>query len=331
MRRIAALSGRVRGARLTLGPWLARLAFRARLAFATRCPIGLRLGPRSRRFVAALGLLPVLEGVHGCDQHEHANRAPEALLLGRTCHGAGYGIAMGRPRYRKSAMEGVLVVDKPLGWSSMDVVRRVRKAAGFVKTGHAGTLDPLATGVVVCCIGRATRAVETIMKMPKVYETRVDLAAFTITDDREGPRDEVAVETPPTEAEIMEELGHYAGAVEQAPPQYSAVHVDGERAYKRARKGESVEIPTRTVYVERVTLTKYDWPMLDIEVVCGKGFYVRSLARDLGMSLGTGGHLASLRRTAVGEYTLDSAVTPERLLEPITQMDLLPTPELPRR
>ena len=95
---------------------------------------------------------------------------------------------MGRPRYRKSAMAGLLVVNKPLGWSSMDVVRKVRKAAGFVKTGHAGTLDPLATGVVVCCIGSATKAVERIMKLPKVYDTKIDLSAFTQTDDREGER-----------------------------------------------------------------------------------------------------------------------------------------------
>ena len=228
-------------------------------------------------------------------------------------------------------MEGVLVVDKPLGWSSMDVVRRVRSAAGFVKTGHAGTLDPLATGVVVCCIGRATRGVETIMKMPKIYTARIDLSAFTITDDREGPRDEVAVETPPTQEQILEELAFFAGEVEQAPPQFSAVHVDGERAYKRARQGETIEIPKRKVFIERATLVNYEWPMLDIEVLCGKGFYVRSMARDVGMALGTGGHLASLRRTAVGEYTLDSAATPERLLEPVTQLDLLPTPALPEK
>lgn len=228
-------------------------------------------------------------------------------------------------------MEGVLVVDKPLGWSSMDVVRRVRKAAGFVKTGHAGTLDPLATGVVVCCIGRATRTVETIMQMPKIYTTRIDLSAFTITDDGEGPREEVDVPTPPTEARIVEALAHYAGEVQQTPPQYSAVHVDGERAYKRARQGETVDIPTRTVFVERATLKAYEWPMLDIEIVCGKGFYVRSMARELGVALGTGGYLASLRRTAVGDYTLDQAASPERLLEPITQMDLLDTPALPAK
>lgn len=238
---------------------------------------------------------------------------------------------MGRPRYRKSAMEGVLVVDKPLGWSSMDVVRRVRHAAGFVKTGHAGTLDPLATGVVVTCIGRATRAVETIMKMPKVYVARVDLSAFTITDDREGPRDEIEVETPPTQEELLAELEHFAGEVEQAPPQFSAVHVEGERAYKRARQGETIDIPKRKVFIERATLLSYEWPMVDIEVICGKGFYVRSMARDLGLALGTGGHLASLRRTAVGEYTIEQAASPERLLEPITQLDLSPTPPLPEK
>lgn len=238
---------------------------------------------------------------------------------------------MGRPRYRKSAMEGVLVFDKPLGWSSMDVVRKVRSAAGFVKTGHAGTLDPLATGVVICCIGRATRAVDTLMAMPKVYEARIDLSAFTITDDREGPREEVDVPEPPSEEAVRAALETFQGEVQQAPPQYSAVHVDGERAYKRARQGESVDIPKRTVFIERTSLLHYDWPLLDIEVVCGKGFYVRAMARDLGTALGTGGHLAALRRTAVGEYTVEGAVTPERLLEPITQFDLLPTPPLAKK
>ena len=133
-----------------------------------------------------------------------------------------------RPRYRKSALEGLLVVDKPLGWSSMDVVRRVRHAAGFVKTGHAGTLDPLATGVVVCCLGRATRAVEALMAQPKRYETVIDLSAFTSTDDREGPREEVVVDRPPTEAEIDEALQGFVGEIEQAPPAYSAILVRGE-------------------------------------------------------------------------------------------------------
>ncbi|MDJ0521717.1 MAG: tRNA pseudouridine(55) synthase TruB, partial [Planctomycetota bacterium] len=221
---------------------------------------------------------------------------------------------MGRPRYRKSAMAGLLVVDKPLGWSSMDVVRRVRKAAGFVKTGHGGTLDPLATGVVVCCIGRATKAVERIMKMPKVYDTTIDLSAFTQTDDREGEREEVEVATPPSIEQVRAALETFVGDIEQVPPKYSAVHVDGKRAYKLARKGEDVELEARQVHVASIELLEYEWPNVRIVVTCGKGMYVRSLARDLGVALGTGGHLAKLRRTAVGPYTVEGAATAERLM-----------------
>ena len=169
------------------------------------------------------------------------------------------------------------------------------------------------------------------MQMPKTYATQIDLSAFTITDDREGPREEVAVPSPPERARIEEILAGFHGELQQAPPQFSAVHVDGERAYKRARQGETLDIPKRTVYVDRAVLKGYDWPLLDVEVVCGKGFYVRSMARDLGGMLGTGGHLASLRREAVGPYTLQQAVTPERLMAPVRQQDLLPTPALPTK
>jgi len=223
-------------------------------------------------------------------------------------------------------MAGILVVDKPLGWSSMDVVRKVRQAAGFVKTGHAGTLDPLATGVVVCCVGHATKAVDTIMKMAKVYDTKIDLSAFTTTDDREGEREEVAVATPPTEDAVRAALRAFVGDIEQVPPQFSAVHVEGKRAYKMARQGESVELEARPVRIDSIELVEYAWPIVRIRVACGKGVYVRSLARDLGKALGTGGHLAGLVRTSVGPYDLDQAVGAERLLQPIGQGDLQDAP-----
>jgi tRNA pseudouridine55 synthase len=234
--------------------------------------------------------------------------------------------AMGRPRYRKSAMAGILVVDKPLGWSSMDVVRHVRQAAGFVKTGHAGTLDPLATGVVVCCIGHATKHVERIMGMPKVYDSKIDLSAFTSTDDREGEREEVPVESPPDQAAVREALEAFVGDIQQVPPQFSAVHVEGKRAYKLARQGQQVKIEPRTVQVESIEFVDYEWPVLRVIITCGRGTYVRSMARDLGRALGTGGHLAGLRRTAVGPYDLASAVDASRLQLPIGQSDLLPAP-----
>jgi tRNA pseudouridine55 synthase len=234
----------------------------------------------------------------------------DAWVTGKTAHSA--------------SLAGLLVVDKPLGWSSMEVVRRVRHAAGGVKTGHAGTLDPLATGVVVCCLGPATRLVEQLMGLPKIYEARIDLSAFTTTDDREGPRTEVAVPVPPDEAALRVVLATFVGQVQQTPPNFSAVHVAGQRAYKLARRGQEVELAARTVRIDAVELLSYVWPVAQVRVHCGRGTYIRAIARDLGVKLGTGGHLAGLRRTAVGRFDLSRAVTAERLRQPLTQADLLP-------
>jgi tRNA pseudouridine55 synthase len=224
------------------------------------------------------------------------------------------------------SLNGLLVVDKPLGWSSMDVVRHVRRATGMKKVGHAGTLDPLATGVVIACIGRATKAVPRLMGMTKVYEGEVDLSAFTTTDDREGPREDVAVAAEPDEATLRAAIEGFVGLVEQVPPVFSAVHVEGQRAYKMARRGEAVVLKPRTVRIDAIELLGYAWPIARLRISCGQGTYIRSLARDLGKKLGTGGHLASLRRTAVGEYTLAMSVDEARLQKPVAQGDLLPAP-----
>ena len=227
-----------------------------------------------------------------------------------------------RPKY-KTHLDGLLVVDKPLHLSSMDVVRRVRHAAGFCKTGHGGTLDPLATGVVVCCLGKATKLVESLMAGVKVYEAGVDLSAFTPTDDREGEREEVVVDGAPSLEAVVAACAGMTGVVEQRPPMYSAVHVDGKRAYKLAREGETVELPSREVRVDRIEVLGYAFPDLTLRITCGKGVYIRSIARDLGRALGTGGHLSSLRRTRVGRFTVEEAVPIERLEQPIVQDDLL--------
>ena len=213
----------------------------------------------------------------------------------------------------------------------MDVVRRVRRACGSsrsrkLKVGHAGTLDPLATGVVVCCVGRATRCVEHLMGMPKVYEAQVDLSAFTATDDLEGDRQEVPIERPPVEEDVRNAVRTFLGSIQQRPPAHSAVHVQGRRAYDLARRGVQFEIPLKTVRIDAIEVLTYQWPRVDLRVTCGRGTYIRSLARDLGRALGTGGHLSALRRTAVGPYDLGIGVDAERLGEPITQKDLLPMP-----
>ena len=225
-------------------------------------------------------------------------------------------------------LAGLIVVDKPVGVTSMDVVRRVRRAAGhrgrkhWVKAGHAGTLDPLASGVVLVCLGRATRQVGRLMDLGKVYEGVVDLSAFTATDDREGEPQPVAVDHPPSEGYIREVLDDFLGVIPQRPPAYSAIHIDGQRAYRLARRGEAVDLPTRPVRIDAIDPLRYAWPLLTLRIACGKGTYIRSLARDLGTRLGTGGHLASLRRTAVGPYTVDHAVTLDRFERPLVQGDL---------
>jgi tRNA pseudouridine55 synthase len=224
---------------------------------------------------------------------------------------------------RGGGIFGLLVVDKPPGLSSMDVVRRVRHAAGGAKTGHAGTLDPLATGVLVCCLGPATRWVERLMALGKTYEATVDLSAFTATDDREGARQEVAVALPPDQARVAAALAGFVGHISQKPPDYSAVHVAGQRAYKLARRGELVATTPRTVRIDAIDLLSFAWPLARVRVACGKGTYIRSLARDLGVALGVGGHLADLRRLAVGPFDLSRAVDIRRLEQPVTQADLI--------
>jgi tRNA pseudouridine55 synthase len=226
-----------------------------------------------------------------------------------------------------SSLCGLIVVDKPVGLSSMDVVRRVRRAAGKAKTGHAGTLDPLVTGVVICCLGKATKCVEKLMGQPKVYDTCVDLSAFTTTDDLEGERQEVDVPDPPNLQQVETVCKEFIGEIQQTPPAYSAIHINGQRAYKLARKGETVQMPVKTVRIDSIQVLEYAWPMLSLQIKCGRGTYIRSLGRDIGKKLGVGGHLASLRRTAVGEYTIERAHPIDRFESPITQDDLLPVPE----
>lgn len=230
-------------------------------------------------------------------------------------------------------LDGLLVVDKPLGWTSMDVVAKARSAAGGrvkgprkLKVGHAGTLDPLATGVLVLCFGKATRRVESLMGGAKVYQAAVDLSAFTASDDAEMPREEVAVATPPTAEQVDAALAEQTGWIEQVPPDFSAVHVGGQRAYKAARKGEAIELKAKRVRIDAIERLSYDWPRLELRITCGRGTYIRSLARDLGKRLGTGGHLTALRRTAVGPYTLDQAVAVDRFERGLTQSDLLAVP-----
>lgn len=219
------------------------------------------------------------------------------------------------------ALHGIFAVDKPVGISSMRAVAIVRRRAGGARTGHAGTLDPLASGVLVMALGKATRQIESLMATDKRYETRIDLSAFTATDDSEGPRTEVLPASGAPRLDAIERLlaERFTGTVLQRPPAYSAMKVGGRRAYALARGGKAPELAPRPVQVHAIAVTSYAWPMLGLDIRCGKGTYVRSIARELGQALGTGGHCTAIRRTAVGAFAVEGAVPVDALPDRITQ------------
>jgi len=227
---------------------------------------------------------------------------------------------------KRPDLNGVLVVDKPLGWTSADVCRRIRSRTGGAKVGHAGTLDPLATGVLVVCLGKATKQIEQIQVSEKVYETTIDLSAFTNTDDAEGEREDVAVAEPPSPEQVRAACEQLTGEIMQTPPAFSAVKIGGQRAYKLARKGEAVQIKARPVTIHEICVTDYSWPTLSLTIRCGKGTYIRVIARDLGGLLETGGTLTMLRRTRIGEYDLEQAIDPGGISERIDSFEDLLQP-----
>ena len=235
-------------------------------------------------------------------------------------------------------VQGILAIDKPEGMSSMKAVAYVRSRAGGVRTGHAGTLDPLATGVLVLALGAHTRLLNSLMVTEKRYLTTIDLSAFTTTDDTEGARTEVrpgtpgAAPAPPTREEIERVLAErFTGTVMQQPPSFSAKKVDGRRAYDLARKGQAPALEPKPVVIHEVRVTGYAWPRLSLDVHCGKGTYIRSIARELGTALRTGGHCTMIRRTAVGAYSIDSAVPLKAIPAKITQEWLDSTGQPPSR
>ena len=210
-------------------------------------------------------------------------------------------------------VNGWLVVDKPAGVGSTTVVNKVKWAFGAQKAGHAGTLDPAATGVLAVALGEATKTVPYVTDAVKCYRFRVTLGAATTTDDAEG----TVIETRdmrPTDAEIASALGAFRGEIQQVPPQFSAVKVDGERAYDLAREGEVMDLAARPLWVERLEmLGRPDADHVDLEMVCGKGGYVRSIARDLGRALGCLGHVAWLRREWSGPFNAGDGVSLEEI------------------
>ena len=208
-------------------------------------------------------------------------------------------------------MHGIINIDKPYGITSMDVVRRIKRASRQKRVGHAGTLDPIATGVIPVCIGQATRVTEYLNDGRKEYEAQIELGVTTDTYDAMG---EVLQRSEPgdlSEDEILTALKPFEGSIEQVPPMYSALKKDGKRLYDLARAGIEVEREPRQVVVYDITLLELQGNVVRVLVACGKGFYMRSLAFDLGQALGCGGHLKSLIRTKSGPFRVENAIALE--------------------
>jgi len=226
--------------------------------------------------------------------------------------------------------EGVLVVDKPSGMTSHDVVDRIRRLAGTRRVGHTGTLDPAATGVLVLCLGRATKLVTALQAGTKTYAAVVRLGVTTSSDDLDGEVLETTSAGHLVEDTVCGALGAFQGDLEQIPPMVSAIRIDGERLHTRARRGEVVDRPPRSVRVESIMLDHFtpgEQPEVGFLVACSAGTYVRSIARDLGAALGVGGTLASLRRLANGPFVAEEAVTLDALeAEPTELAHRLLTP-----
>lgn len=225
----------------------------------------------------------------------------------------------------------VFAIDKPYGMSSFGALAHVRyvlskRLGRKVKIGHAGTLDPLATGVLVLCTGKCTKRIEELQSHTKEYTATLQLGATTASYDMEHTVNHTYPWRHITRAMVEEALQRFVGDIEQVPPTYSAVKVGGKRAYHMRRSGESVELAAKRVRIDAIELTDYDADRhrISIRVVCGKGTYIRALARDLGRALGSGAFLTELRRTRVGDYTVAGCVDFARLPEWLDSLDLQP-------
>jgi tRNA pseudouridine55 synthase len=232
---------------------------------------------------------------------------------------------------------GVLNLNKPAGMTSRQVVDAVQRLARPAKVGHAGTLDPLASGVLVVCGGAATRLIEYVQHMPKGYVGTFVLGRHSLTEDVEGEVTELDNPPVPTPTQIVAAAGALVGRIEQRPPAYSALKLDGRRAYALARKGQPVELKPRTVTVHRIEVLAYQYPVLSLAIDCGGGTYVRSLGRDLAESLGTAAVMSELVRTSIGDFRIEEAVDPRELtaenwtdylLPPLWAVGMLPRLEL---
>lgn len=226
----------------------------------------------------------------------------------------------------KQMENNILLIDKPAGWTSFDVCAKLRgkikaeyRAKGEkptkreLRVGHAGTLDPFATGLLIILLGDTTKKAGEFLKLDKIYEAEVTLGATSTTGDPEGDITEVNTHVP-TRQDIETALQKFTGTITQTPPAYSAIKIGGQRAYKLARKGESVEIPTRQVTIYSLELLSYEYPHLKIRAHVSSGTYIRSLAEDIGTALDSGAYCSALRRTKIADYSIDGVLSIEQAL-----------------
>ncbi len=221
-----------------------------------------------------------------------------------------------------------LLIDKPLGWTSFDVVKRVRgiltRRYGVkrFKVGHAGTLDPLATGVMLVCTGRATKEIDTLQAGVKEYVATMALGATTPSFDLETEIDATYPTGHITRTLVEETLKRFTGSIEQIPPAFSAVKVDGKRAYKMARKGQTPDLKPKTLQIDELQLLDFKPEEITVRVLCSKGTYIRALARDIGLALGSGAHLSALRRTRVGKALIDDCMTVDNAIQWLRDVEI---------
>jgi len=222
----------------------------------------------------------------------------------------------------------ILCIDKPLGWTSFDTVKRLRGAIQRrlslkkFKVGHAGTLDPLATGVLIVCTGRATKRIESLQNGSKEYVATIRLGATTPSFDLETKIDATYPTEHITRKNVEETLPDFTGKIMQVPPVFSAVKIDGKRAYNFARKGKEVELKAKPLEISELELLSFNMPLITLRIVCSKGTYIRALARDLGKALKSGAHLTELRRTRVGDFGIEKCMKIDEAIEAINNCEL---------
>ncbi len=219
----------------------------------------------------------------------------------------------------------ILLIDKEISWTSFDAVKSIRgtlqKAHNLrrFKVGHAGTLDPLATGLLLICTGKATKKIDSLQAQEKVYTGKIFLGATTPSSDLETEVDQTFSIEHITDKDILNCAKSFEGEHEQTPPVFSAIKIDGKRAYEYARKNESVKMKSRKIFIHHFKITKIELPLVEFEIKCSKGTYIRSIARDFGIELNSGGYLHLLRRTMIGDFSVDDALTVGQVKELIMQ------------